>query len=257
MKRKNLGFTLAEVLITLGVIGVVAAMTLPILIANVKGVQYRAQFKKAISILNQAVRINEANYDFNFASISDGYGSKLDNPETKKTINAIFNGSLKGFSDLSYTGSSGYSIQPVNGKGRKVYELSGLPGEFHYPIGLYNYGDFKFVTAMSLTSLYQLSDGAIIAFPKDYTECVAVHLGVGEKWYEKDCSNGYAGLGFIDVNGLALPNTEVKCTTGTLSKDVSEPCTVDNKDITDIFPVIYHDSIVEPATNAAAYVLGN
>ena len=35
------GFTLAEVLITLGIIGVVAAMTIPTLIANTNGAKYR------------------------------------------------------------------------------------------------------------------------------------------------------------------------------------------------------------------------
>ena len=34
---KRFGFTLAEVLITLGIIGVVAAMTIPTLIANTNG----------------------------------------------------------------------------------------------------------------------------------------------------------------------------------------------------------------------------
>ena len=34
-------FTLAEVLITLGIIGVVAAMTIPIIITNSKSIQYR------------------------------------------------------------------------------------------------------------------------------------------------------------------------------------------------------------------------
>ena len=36
---KRFGFTLAEVLITLGIIGVVAAMTIPTLIANTQTVQ--------------------------------------------------------------------------------------------------------------------------------------------------------------------------------------------------------------------------
>ena len=40
------GFTLAEVLITLGIIGVVAAMTIPVLIANTRSAKYRSQFKK-------------------------------------------------------------------------------------------------------------------------------------------------------------------------------------------------------------------
>ena len=49
------GFTLAEVLITLGVIGVVAAMTMPVLINNIQGMQYRSAYKKAYSAISQAL----------------------------------------------------------------------------------------------------------------------------------------------------------------------------------------------------------
>ena len=48
------GFTLAEVLITLGVIGVVAAVTMPMLTVRVKEQQRVSQLKKAYSVLNQA-----------------------------------------------------------------------------------------------------------------------------------------------------------------------------------------------------------
>ena len=48
-KFKN-AFTLAEVLITLGIIGVVAAMTLPTLIANYQKSTYENGLKKAVSI---------------------------------------------------------------------------------------------------------------------------------------------------------------------------------------------------------------
>ncbi len=41
MMKRVLGFTLAEVLITLGIIGVVAAMTIPTLLANINGQKYR------------------------------------------------------------------------------------------------------------------------------------------------------------------------------------------------------------------------
>ncbi len=40
--KKNLGFTLAEVLLTLGIIGVVAAMTIPMLITNYQKKQVAA-----------------------------------------------------------------------------------------------------------------------------------------------------------------------------------------------------------------------
>lgn len=48
------GFTLAEVLITLGIIGVVAAMTLPALLQNNKEKARVTALKKQYSILNQA-----------------------------------------------------------------------------------------------------------------------------------------------------------------------------------------------------------
>lgn len=54
-KRKN-AFTLAEVLITLGIIGVVAAMTLPTLINTTNNKQLEAQLKKTYSELNQISR---------------------------------------------------------------------------------------------------------------------------------------------------------------------------------------------------------
>ena len=48
---KRFGFTLAEVLITLGIIGVVAAMTIPTLIANTNSAKFRSQFKKSLSTI--------------------------------------------------------------------------------------------------------------------------------------------------------------------------------------------------------------
>ena len=51
---RRAAFTLAEVLITLGIIGVVAAMTMPSLIANHREKQTVAQLKKVYSTLQQA-----------------------------------------------------------------------------------------------------------------------------------------------------------------------------------------------------------
>ena len=50
---KKVAFTLAEVLITLGIIGVVAAMTLPTLINNAQNKQLEVAFKKSYSALSQ------------------------------------------------------------------------------------------------------------------------------------------------------------------------------------------------------------
>ena len=66
------GFTLAEVLITLGIIGVVAAMTMPTLLNSTNGAQYRTAYKKALSVLSQAVVLNVAldDYDLSQATVS-------------------------------------------------------------------------------------------------------------------------------------------------------------------------------------------
>ncbi len=46
-------FTLAEILITLGIIGVVATMTIPTLARNIQDVQYKTAYKKAFSVATQ------------------------------------------------------------------------------------------------------------------------------------------------------------------------------------------------------------
>ncbi len=57
--KKFLGFTLAEVLITLGIIGVVAAMTMPVLVQNYKKQTTVNRLKSTYSILYNAIRASE------------------------------------------------------------------------------------------------------------------------------------------------------------------------------------------------------
>ncbi len=56
------GFTLAEVLITLGIIGVVAALTIPALIGNYKRKQIVTQLKKVYSSMQQSIQFSQAEY---------------------------------------------------------------------------------------------------------------------------------------------------------------------------------------------------
>ncbi len=60
------GFTLAEVLITLGIIGVVAAATIPSLITAYQKRATESQLKKAYSTLVNALRMSENDPDFNY-----------------------------------------------------------------------------------------------------------------------------------------------------------------------------------------------
>ena len=239
---KRSGFTLAEVLITLGIIGVVAAMTIPTLIANTNGAKFRSQFKKTLSTLNQAGLMAQAQYDFDYAGTTStcDEGTKTgasQHPEETMTFCSILNGTLTG---QTYQGTVADLKRNANGS-ETSYTLVNTAT---IPAG---YTAYK---------AYTLADGAIVAFNAAAKGC---ELPIGTQMTSatlgselKDC------LGFIDVNGVTLPNKEVTCTVGnTATKSVETPCTVKNdaNHMTDVFPIVFHDATVEPASNAAKYVL--
>ena len=81
------GFTLPEVLITLGIIGVVAAMTLPALINKTAGAQYKSGLQKSYSILTQALQ--RLNADQGFIATRDSYENKSFASYYKKYFNVL------------------------------------------------------------------------------------------------------------------------------------------------------------------------
>lgn len=102
MRIKN-GFTLAEVLITLGIIGVVAAITIPSLITQFKRTQMQTQFKKADSVVSQAIK--STLYELEYDKFSDLDVSK-DTPDDdlekiKKEYNDIWAKQFKGATRFS------------------------------------------------------------------------------------------------------------------------------------------------------------
>jgi prepilin-type N-terminal cleavage/methylation domain-containing protein len=56
MKKCNQGFTLAEVLLTLAIIGVVAALTIPALLSATYQAEFKAGYKKSLSTANGALK---------------------------------------------------------------------------------------------------------------------------------------------------------------------------------------------------------
>ncbi len=90
-------FTLAEVLITLGIIGIVAAMTLPTLVAKYKEKQRVTQVKKAYSILSQAYQmavteygdINTWNFTQTYVETDDDGNNVLDTSGQKLVLDRL------------------------------------------------------------------------------------------------------------------------------------------------------------------------
>ncbi len=64
--KKRAAFTLAEVLITLAIIGVVAAITIPALMSQYKDMVAKQQFKRAYSVIQQAFQAVYADEEYNY-----------------------------------------------------------------------------------------------------------------------------------------------------------------------------------------------
>ncbi len=87
--HKKAAFTLAEVLITLGIIGIVAAMTMPTLIANYKNKVLVNQAKNSYSLLSNALMLSKSRNGY------DSYGDLFNSAHTNDEIIDILSKDLK------------------------------------------------------------------------------------------------------------------------------------------------------------------
>ena len=108
---RRAAFTLAEVLITIGIIGVVAAMTMPALIANYQKKQTVTQLKKAYTVLSQAVQRSILDngeiesWDWQSISYADEFGKRYILPYLNG-VNRLKNQSAQGYSWTFLDGTS-------------------------------------------------------------------------------------------------------------------------------------------------------
>ncbi len=113
---KRFGFTLAEVLITLGIIGVVAAMTMPTLMNQTNGAQYKTAYKKALSAMSQAVVLNVALDDYNMADTDNTVDGQnfIDIFKNRMNVVKTADGTL-GYTVLTPDASSGATAADFTG----------------------------------------------------------------------------------------------------------------------------------------------
>ncbi len=107
MMKKN-GFTLAEVLITLAIIGVVATLTLPALMTNTQEQQARTGLKKGINTLTEAAQMNQAIAGFDYASFNE---TSTDDTESQSLYGLLANRTNV---DYQLTGSDTNAADAVN-----------------------------------------------------------------------------------------------------------------------------------------------
>ncbi len=95
------GFTLAEVLITLGIIGIVAAMTIPTVATRITHKKLQSQFKKTYAELNQATRAFYADTDIPVHDYDVLIKSGVDTSWNSNALLEKFMSYYKGFSKTS------------------------------------------------------------------------------------------------------------------------------------------------------------
>ena len=85
--RKFAAFTLAEVLITLGIIGVVAALTIPSIVADYRNKQTATQLKYAYSVVGQALTAAQVqNGDVSGWDFGYNYGADTSTVNYRETV---------------------------------------------------------------------------------------------------------------------------------------------------------------------------
>lgn len=127
IKSLKSGFTLAEVLTTLMVIGVVAAMTIPTLLNSTDEQQSKVAFKKAMSVLSQGIQLLQAKEDECY--ISAGWTQSSD---LATCMSNVLNGNIGGDDNDEITTTDGMTfkfIMPSDLAGAGLHTLSEVCGE--------------------------------------------------------------------------------------------------------------------------------
>ena len=322
---KLYAFTLAEVLIALAIIGVVAAMTIPTFMANTAGAQFRTGFKKGITVLTQAASANYATEGYDFGGTNGAYSASTTSASVAARYSQTSGNETIGFDTASDADAgdtlfdrhpdtpslfhlfqnnlnmknshelANYAVMPADASLNCTGQTSGtisVPGS-----------DTSSVTAV--TNLNHRANSSEIV-DDNVSQKAGIQYGggladlcVGRSLVEGGINQGYMfqledGMvftydpaqaycsesnpcyGYIDVNGPTGPNRVISCSAleddedssrkndnfwistygrgadpGTLLAD----CTVEAKDITDIYPVVFYGSTVKPASTAAKSVL--
>lgn len=232
--KKN-GFTLAEVLITLTIIGVIATMTLPALMTNTQEQQAKTALKKGINTLTEAAQLSQAIDGIDYASLTTNGTTSVD-PIGNPSLYALLRTRTQ--------------VDPANsGTGKHIFNgASSASG---------NYTMF-------------FRDGTALMF--DNTKAMSTATS-GKKAASEVMNDGlpYGIAAVFDTNGKKGPNLLSNCD-GKLnaiateptaagrdseSKRLDEVCTKENRVIKDQFAVRLRAGYAVPNSPAARWAFEN
>ncbi len=235
MMKKN-GFTLAEVLITLAIIGVVATLTLPALMTNTAEQQAKTALKKGINTLTEAAQMNQAIAGFDYASLTVA-GTSQEDANTQ---------SLYGL--LSQRASVDYQKSKIASN----IQLSKKSGD--------TYGSYQGNNVVGSNFALFFRDGSALLFPADTT--------TDDNAMKMQDDNLVYGIPVIyDTNGTKGPNIVSNCSGGSkgvttdkaqaANETLDQVCTKTTRVIKDQFGVRLRGGYAVPNGPAARWAFEN
>lgn len=221
---KKAAFTMAEVMIALTIIGIIAVITLPNRILGTKSKAYNTVFKSAYSQLEQGITSNTNVKKRPFVYVG---GTK--DRDSDSSSNAKY--TLDNYMRDNFDAKSAAVWSPV--VDNYVTYTSSTSGV--------STNDFK-----TIQKVYKLKNGVALLFPNASIKIMD----------DTGCTHSNPCVVYLDVNGSAEPNTIVQCENSTTtSTDISVACTIDVNSAYDMFPVFIKTERIYPATNATYFVL--
>lgn len=182
-KVKNTAFTLAEVLITLGIIGIVAALTIPHLVQNSQDNEFKNKMKKEYSVLAQAQQQIIAENGGDFLSALMPYNPTL----RYSAIKLALQQKLSYIIERDFLSSA--TTSPCFSSGINYLDGTSAAAD-------------TMVTGALQGACLVLKDGATLAFHVDNgASGAASFCDATRGTYTNEC-----GWIVIDVNGLKPPN---------------------------------------------------
>ena len=242
----NRAFTLAEVLITIMIVGIISVLTVPTLQRNANMARFSTELKKVLSTLNNAGKIASSYYSYSYEDLfaNDQSGKRVvlmyvkapgkDSPGVDVSLSSIFQLTLKGVSVLNLC----YESSCKNDRSKVYYSFSKEVRNN----ALYNYAVIAKTIGDGSGSMYayQLADGALLYFLSS----------------AKSAEGEYA-YGWLDVNGAKGPNRSPICEKDKSPEDKNCVVASGEKYMGDVFSIKLTETGFEPWEETTRYILNS
>lgn len=192
--KRYMGFTLAEVLIALGIIGVVAVLTIPSIIQNSKNKAEVTRLEKFYTIFSQAMRTYAINQGCNDMQCTGMFNGQIGDNTWESNIDTAIKSAFKIVKSCS---TNAIGCDTGFYKPLKYLDKTPAPATF-------NINKLLATGSFSGGHSFMTADGSMFMIYDTDTGNCNMHSGKSHNGQKLKNSCAYA---YVDVNGPKEPNT--------------------------------------------------